>query len=152
MRSGSFLVTSEMGRTIPRRPYSVRYRSQGANLIYSPVATLAVRVDPDPPMSAVAVKTVKKSSTVTLSAQDTASGVASISYRVDAGRWQVYSAPFTVTGVHRLAFFAADKAGNVETAQQVTVPAQTDVTPPSVTGSTYPQRPTGPDQIRHTNH
>jgi len=128
---------------LPAGSYTVRHRARGANLILSPVASLAVKVDPEPPMSAVAVKTDKNTSTVTLSAQDTASGVASISYRVDSGAWQPYSKPFTVTGVHRLEFFATDRAGNPEKAQQVSVPLQPDTTAPAVNGLTDPQRPTG---------
>ncbi len=128
---------------LPAGSYTVRHRAHGANLILSPVASLAVRVDPEPPMSAVAVKTVKNVSTVTLSAQDTASGVASISFRVDSGPWQPYTKPFALTGVHRLEFFATDRAGNPESAQRVSVPLQRDLTAPAVTGQTDPRRPTG---------
>jgi Glycosyl hydrolases family 43/Concanavalin A-like lectin/glucanases superfamily len=101
--------------------YTVRHRAQGRNLIFSPVGSLAARVDPEPPTSAVEVRTVKQSSTVTLSAKDTASGVASISYRVDSGRWRVYSTPFRLSGVHRLEFFATDRAGNVGATRRATV-------------------------------
>jgi len=129
--------------SLPAGSYTVWSRAQSENLIYSPYASLPVKVDPEAPASAVAVKTVRNRSTVTLSAQDTASGVASIRYRADYGPWQVYSAPFTLIGVHRLEFFAIDKAGNAETTQQVTVPLQPDVTPPAVFGLTDPFAPTG---------
>ncbi|MGW4943398.1 family 43 glycosylhydrolase [Actinoplanes sp. NPDC004185] len=128
---------------LPAGSYTVRHRARGANLILGPVAELPARVDPEPPMSAVAVRTAGNASTVTLSAQDTASGVASISYRVDDGPWQPYAKPFTLTGVHRLAFQATDRAGNEETAQRVTVPLQPDVTAPAVAGLTDPRQPTG---------
>ncbi|HST86260.1 MAG TPA: family 43 glycosylhydrolase, partial [Kineosporiaceae bacterium] len=123
--------------------YTVRYRAQGDNLIYSPVESLAVKVDPESPTSAIDVTTVKKESTVSLSAKDAASGVASISYRVDSGAWQVYSAPVTVTGNHAIAFFATDKAGNVEITQKATAPIGADVTGPTVTATTDPLSPTG---------
>ncbi|HST82824.1 MAG TPA: hypothetical protein VLL08_13910, partial [Kineosporiaceae bacterium] len=123
--------------------YTVRYRAQGDNLIYSPAGSLPVKVDPEAPTSTVDVKTSGQESTVTLSAKDTASGVASISYRVDSGAWQVYSAPFTVTGSHTLAYFATDKAGNVETTQKATAPSGADVAGPTVTATTDPLNPTG---------
>jgi hypothetical protein len=123
--------------------YTVRYRAQGDNLIHSPAGLLAVKVDPEALTSAVEVKTSNAESTVTLSAKDTASGVASISYRVDAGAWQVYAAPFTVTGNHGIEFFATDTAGNVETTQKATVPTGADTTGPTVTASTDPLSPTG---------
>ncbi|GAA3341706.1 hypothetical protein GCM10020358_34090 [Amorphoplanes nipponensis] len=128
---------------LPAGAYPLRHRARGANLIPSPVTSLAVQVDPEPPMSAVTVTAVKKTSTVTLGARDTASGVASISYRVDAGPWQPYAKPFTLTGVHSLAFFATDRAGNTESVQQVSVPLRPDVTPPAVTATTDPVRATG---------
>ncbi|MFI7542098.1 family 43 glycosylhydrolase [Actinoplanes sp. NPDC049599] len=128
---------------LPAGEYTVRHRARGANLILGPVAELAVRVDPEPPMSAVAVRAGRDAWTVTLSAQDTASGVASIGYRVDDGPWQPYAKPFTLTGTHRLAFFATDRAGNAETVQQVGVPLQPDRTAPAVTGATDPARATG---------
>jgi hypothetical protein len=130
---------------LPAGSYAVRHRAQGENLIYSPVASLTVKVDLDKPVSTVAVKTVRNSSTVTLSAQDSASGIGSVQYRVDAGSWRVYSAPFTLSGVHKLEFFATDKAGNAETAQQVSVPLPRDVTPPTVSVSTDPSVPNGPN-------
>ena len=57
------------------------------------------------------------SQTVSLSATDTGgSGVASISYTVDGGAAQTYSAPFTVSGFlqHQVTYWATDAAGNVE--------------------------------------
>ncbi len=57
------------------------------------------------------------SSTVTLSAIDTDSYVASINYRINGGAPTVYSAPFSVTaeGDHTVEFWAVDGAGNAET-------------------------------------
>jgi hypothetical protein len=129
--------------TLSAGSYEVRYRAQGDNLIYSPAGSLAVKVDPEAPTSAVDVKTSNAASTVTLSAKDAASGVASISYRLDSAAWQVYSSPFTVTGSHRVEFFATDKAGNVEATQKATAPTGADLTGPTVTETTDPLSPTG---------
>jgi hypothetical protein len=128
---------------LPAGAYPVRHRARGANLVLSPVGELAVKVDPEPPMSAVAVRAGRDAWTVTLTAQDTASGVASIGYRVDDGPWQAYAKPFALTGVHRIAFSATDRAGNTEAVHQIVVPLQPDRTAPTVTGTTDPQRPTG---------
>jgi hypothetical protein len=68
--------------------------------------------------------------TVTLSASDETSGVASISYRIDGGVWQTYAAPFVVggDGSHDVEYFATDRAGLVETTK--TSPMQIDTTSP----------------------
>ncbi len=73
--------------------------------------------------------------TVTLTATDATSGVASIAYRVDAGSWQAYGAPITVTpdGAHLVEFQATDVAGNIETIK--TASFNIDVTAPSTAAS-----------------
>ena len=113
--------------SLPAGSYTVRHRAQGDNLIFGPTASLAVKVDPEAPVSAVTVKSNKQVSTVTLSAKDTTSGVASINYRVDSGSWRAYSTPFTLKGAHQLSFFATDKAGNVEVTQRAGVLCRADV-------------------------
>jgi GH43 family beta-xylosidase len=128
---------------LPAGEYTLRYRARGTNRILSAPVELAVKVDPEAPISAVQVKTSGRTSTVTLTAQDTASGVASIGYQVDGGAWQTYAKPFTLTGNHQLAFRAVDRAGNTETVQRVTVPLNADVTPPVVSAETCPVRPDG---------
>ena len=54
--------------------------------------------------------------TVTLTAGDATSGVASTSYRLDGGPWTAYTGPFFVAtfGPHTLEFRSTDSAGNVE--------------------------------------
>ena len=55
--------------------------------------------------------------TVTLTAVDNStSGLASTEYRLDGAGWQIYSAPFKVTGegIHTLLYRSTDNAGNVE--------------------------------------
>src|SRR5690242_15002602 len=56
--------------------------------------------------------------TVTLSATDADSGVASTKYTIDGGPLQTYSAPFTISseGNHSVRYWSVDNAGNQETA------------------------------------
>lgn len=69
--------------------------------------------------------------TVTLSATDDATGVASTQYSVDAYAY-VYSAPFVLSseGISTLQFFSTDFAGNIEPTQMATIGI--DRTPPAV--------------------
>ncbi|MFQ5918653.1 MAG: OmpL47-type beta-barrel domain-containing protein, partial [Thermoplasmata archaeon] len=61
--------------------------------------------------------------TVELRGADAASGVASISFRVDAGEVRMYADPFEIRGdgLHTVAFFGTDVAGNVEDVQPLLV-------------------------------
>ncbi|RLI32207.1 hypothetical protein DRO66_11665, partial [Candidatus Bathyarchaeota archaeon] len=70
---------------------------------------------------------------MTLSATDAYSGVTSTWYKIDAGYWQLYSAPFIVgdDGEHTVSFYSYDVAGNEETSD--TVEFKIDQTPPSTT-------------------
>jgi len=99
---------------LPAGSYTVRHRAQGKNLIYSPVASLAVRVDPDPPTVTESHRDGTASVRVTLHAEDSLSGVAAISYRLDGGPWHPYRGPVEIRGkgVHRMSYRALDKAGN----------------------------------------
>lgn len=69
--------------------------------------------------------------TVSLTATDVLSGVASRWYSLDGGPKVRYSGPFTIgtSGDHRLGFWSTDVAGNVETAHILAV--RVDRTPPS---------------------
>ncbi|WP_159883175.1 OmpL47-type beta-barrel domain-containing protein [Paenibacillus puerhi] len=61
---------------------------------------------------------------VTLTAQDAGSGVSALRYKVNEGQgWSVYEAPIRVAaeGVHRIAYFAEDNAGNREEVKEVEV-------------------------------
>ncbi|MFV9503855.1 MAG: ExeM/NucH family extracellular endonuclease [Oscillochloridaceae bacterium umkhey_bin13] len=61
--------------------------------------------------------------TVTLSAEDDRSGVATTSYRVNGGTFQNYSTPFVITneGANLVEFFSTDNVGNVEAVQRLAV-------------------------------
>src|SRR3954470_8066871 len=61
--------------------------------------------------------------TVTLSASDATSGVASTKYTIDGGAPQTYSGSFAVSseGSHAISYWSTDNAGNQETANALTV-------------------------------
>ena len=59
--------------------------------------------------------------TVTLTAVDEGSGVLYTKYKLDEDAWVTYSTPFVVSddGVHTVAFYSVDRAGNTEDEQEV---------------------------------
>ena len=73
--------------------------------------------------------------TVTLSASDVWSGVATTEYTLDGGASQAYTAPFKVTGdgPHTLTYHSTDVNGNVEETKTLTF--SIDTTPPVLTVS-----------------
>ena len=80
-----------------------------------------------PKSTSVGIDTVKPQTvynrvngTLELSATDSDSGVSRVMYRTNAGSWLEYSSPIS-DAVHTIEFYAVDLAGNVETAQKVTV-------------------------------
>ncbi|MEV4534124.1 family 16 glycoside hydrolase [Asanoa sp. NPDC049518] len=79
------------------------------------------------------------SATVTVTASDTESGVASVEYSLDGGAFAAYTAPVTVntTGAHTVQYRATDVAGNTSSAQSlaftVVDPPNPDNTAPVVT-------------------
>ncbi|WFE54617.1 plastocyanin/azurin family copper-binding protein [Micromonospora sp. WMMD1155] len=79
--------------------------------------------------------------TVTVTATDADSGVASVEYALDTGAWTAYTAPVTVraTGAHTVRFRATDTAGNAAAEQSTTftvVADGTDACPESDTRAT----------------
>ncbi|RIQ36944.1 hypothetical protein DY240_01465 [Jiangella rhizosphaerae] len=81
------------------------------------------------------------SATVTVTATDAESGVASVEYALDGGAFQPYTAPVqvTATGAHTVQYRATDNAGNVAPVESVqfTVvePEPDDTTPPNISAS-----------------
>ncbi|MEV0154289.1 family 43 glycosylhydrolase [Micromonospora sp. NPDC050686] len=86
-------------------------------------ASLTVRIDATAPVSTASVDGDTRA--VTVSASDATSGAAGIEYSVDTGAWTTYRGPIAApdAGKHTVSFRAIDRAGNVETAKTVTVPA-----------------------------
>jgi hypothetical protein len=83
--------------------------------------TTTVRIDSVPPSTVAQVVTA--TATVVLVGTDGTSGVAHTYYRLDAGGWQTYSAPISVTRglTTTVDYYSVDVAGNVETAQRLGV-------------------------------
>ncbi len=81
------------------------------------------------------------SATVTVTATDAESGVASIAYALDGGAFQPYTTPVVVTalGDHTLQYRATDNAGNVAPVESVTftvvAPEPDDTTPPDISAA-----------------
>jgi hypothetical protein len=76
--------------------------------------------------------------TVTLTAADDRSGVATTRYVVDSGDATTYTAPFTVGGgVHTITWWSTDKAGNVEdrSADGHTLTVKVDNLAPTISGA-----------------
>ena len=73
--------------------------------------------------------------TVTLTATDDNSGVDYTKYKLDAGTWTTYTAPFVVStnGNHTVRFYSVDKAGNTETEKNSTFTIQQEVPPITIT-------------------
>ncbi|MDG4825928.1 DUF1080 domain-containing protein [Asanoa sp. WMMD1127] len=75
--------------------------------------------------------------TVTVSATDADSGVATVEYSIDGAPYAAYTAPVTVNqpGAHTVSYRATDNAGNTSapgTVQFTVVAANDDTTPPTV--------------------
>lgn len=86
---------------------------------------LKVRIDKKAPVTTATqvVNLQARTATVTLSAMDATSGVASMKYAVDAGALQPYTRPFVVSGAgsHTVTYASTDKAGNVEATKTLAV-------------------------------
>ncbi|MEU4253742.1 copper-binding protein [Amycolatopsis sp. NPDC026612] len=114
--TGEFVVSDGGGDTIP------------------PTVRASVTGDKDPSGNYVG------SATVSLTATDAGSGVASVQYQLDGGSWTPYPAPVVVSsvGMHMVHYRATDVAGNTsaEAVEHFTiVERQGDRTPPTVTAS-----------------
>ncbi|MCR6487466.1 copper-binding protein [Amycolatopsis sp. OK19-0408] len=108
--------------------------SDGTGDTTAPTVTAAVAGDRDESGNYI------ESATVSLTATDAGSGVASVEYQLDGGAWSAYSAPVVVNavGMHMLHYRATDVAGNTSEegmAHFTIVEGQGDTTPPTVTAS-----------------
>ncbi|WP_200935428.1 family 43 glycosylhydrolase [Aeromicrobium sp. Root344] len=95
--------------TLVAGTYGIDYRAQGDNLMWSDASSLAVKVDLTEPATSAKLD----DRTVTLTATDDESGVASVQYQLEGGDWLAYTAPVVVDGAaHTLTYRATDHAGN----------------------------------------
>ncbi len=112
-----------------------------------------IKIDRTPPNTTASVPAPLPSGwyagpvSVTLSATDALSGVATTFYSVDGGAPQTYSGPFTFNqkGTHTLTFWSVDNAGNVEdkTAGGHSITLKIDNIPPSTGATLTPPTPDG---------
>ncbi|RIJ67044.1 hypothetical protein D1871_23570, partial [Nakamurella silvestris] len=104
--------------------HTVKSRALQGDLI-SEATTTTVKIDATKPTTTGA-QSGTGSVTVTLTATDATSGVASTQYRIDGGAWTTYSTPFQVTSgaaAKVVEYRSTDLAGNVESTKQLTVAA-----------------------------
>ncbi|TGO05753.1 OmpL47-type beta-barrel domain-containing protein [Serinibacter arcticus] len=101
----------------------------------SPVASLEVAIDRTNPVSTATLDTAARSVTVT--AADATSGLDRIEVRLGTGAWSTATGPVAApdSGQHVVGFRAVDRAGNVEQARTLTIPA--DISGP-LTGNIGP--------------
>ncbi|QGN58529.1 PxKF domain-containing protein [Nostocoides sp. HKS02] len=113
-----------------------------------------IHIDRTAPVTTAALRTPDSSTgwygsapTVTLTVNENGSGLAGTHYRIDGGAVQDYTGPFAegLEGVHTVAFWSTDVAGNVEDAAGVnnTVTIRVDTTSPAITGSRSPAATSG---------
>jgi 2',3'-cyclic-nucleotide 2'-phosphodiesterase (5'-nucleotidase family) len=104
--------------------FTVEYRTADAagNVQLVPVGI--VKVDKvAPTIAAKAAPASGSGSTLTITATDGTSGVASVEYRVNAGEWLPYTAPvdFTLQGMYTIEYRSTDVAGNVATTKAIMI-------------------------------
>ena len=109
--------------------FGVLYRSTDAAGNTEQTESTTVLIDNSAPTSSATLTAGGDPSTVTLTATDPDSGVASVWYSLDGGAWQqaVYpgpaGVPLTIAGLgaHTLCYYAVDVAGNAQTGYRVAV-------------------------------
>ena len=130
---------------IPTAPADTSITGEGKNLTSTTTVTNgtglattatspAVNIDRTAPATGISGTSndwVDGDVTVSLSASDNLSGVASVSYRIDGGAVQTgTSVTLSAEGDHTITFFSTDKAGNAENAQ--TAHIKIDRTAPTI--------------------
>ncbi len=107
-----------------------------------PVKNVSFRIDQTDPITLLILgepiygidpSYLSASTSITLDAADATSGIDTTEYRIDAGAWIPYSAPFTLTtfGSHTIYHRSIDMAGNTEPTKTTTV--FLDENPPTTT-------------------
>jgi len=100
--------------------HTVRARAADMTGNQSTVESLQVRIDATDPVSRATVDTDRL---VTVRAADATSGVRRIETSVDTGAWTAYAGPFAAGSARSVRYRAVDRAGNVEPAHTVALPA-----------------------------
>jgi beta-xylosidase len=118
--------------------HTIDYRAQGTNLQWSASETLDVKVDDLLP---TVVATLDGRS-VSVTATDVDSGIATVEYQLDGDTWLPYAGPVVLDAYpHTVGFRATDVAGNASTEDVLDVPTTLDpapqaLKPPGVNGKT----------------
>jgi hypothetical protein len=86
-------------------------------------ASVTIKRDATAPSTSGNVISATTQATITLAASDALSGVSSTSYRLNGGATQLYRGPITLSnpGSYTISYFSADRAGNLEASQTLTV-------------------------------
>ena len=107
--NGGAWVTYSGALAMPEGATTWAYRATDKVGNTTPVATASTKRD----NSAPAVSAAKSGTSVTITATDAISGVASVDYRLDGGVTTAYTGPIIVAaGSHSIVYTAADVAGN----------------------------------------
>ena len=123
---------------LPAGSHAIDYRAQGSNLQWSATRTLDVKIDDLLPT----VLATLDGRSVTITATDVDSGIASVEYQLDGGTWLPYTEPVVVDAYpHTVRYRASDVAGNASSEGDLDVPTTLDpapqaLKPPAVNGKT----------------
>jgi uncharacterized cupredoxin-like copper-binding protein len=142
-----YRATDKAGNTSPEGSVSFNVVAPPANDTTPPQVSATVSGDKNPD------GTYAGSATVTVTATDSESGVASVEYALDEQPFTAYTNPVVVNqpGSHAVQFRATDKAGNTSAAGSVSftvaAPQQKDTTPPQVSASVSGDKDSGGDYV-----
>lgn len=100
--------------------HTVRARAVDGTGNRSATASLDVRLDATDPVSRASVDADRR---VTVRAADATSGLLRVETRVGSGEWAAYDGPVPAGAAGTVAYRAVDRAGNVEAANTLSLPA-----------------------------
>ncbi|HEY6797511.1 MAG TPA: family 43 glycosylhydrolase, partial [Kineosporiaceae bacterium] len=131
-------LTGPLGLTADGE-YTVQFRATDRIGNTAPVQSVTVRIDATAPVTQAAFDAAARR--VTLTGTDPTSGLAGIQYSLDGGTtWTAYTAPVPVGATATtVTYRGTDRAGNVEVANQLEVPAAgPDRAPVTLTATAEP--------------
>ena len=100
--------------------HEVRARAVDTTGNPSAVASLQVKVDASDPVSRATYDADRR---VTIRSADATSGLRLTEYRIGSGAWTTYAGPFAAGAARTIDYRAVDRAGNVEPANVLALPA-----------------------------